>query len=55
MYFTQNEGKSVVTESFMIFWSVNSIKKWPNGNRSFLSCLNKLLDECNNTYYSIAD
>ena len=55
MYFTQNEGKSVVAESFMIFWSVNSIKKWPNGNRSFLSCLNKLRDECSNTYYSIAD
>ena len=45
MYLTHNEGKSVVAERF-----IRTLK-----SKSYLSYLNKLMDEYNNTYHHSID
>ena len=48
MYSTHNEGKPVVAEKFR---RVNSIKRMTAiGRKYYFGFLNKLVDECNNTY-----
>ena len=55
MYSTQSEGKSIVAERF--FSTLKGkiyIKMTANNSKSYLSYLNELVDEYNNTYnYSI--
>ena len=45
MFLTHNEGKSVVAERF-----IRTLK-----SKSYLSYLNKLMDEYNNTYHHSID
>ena len=52
MYSTNNEGRSVVAEIFMRTLKVKSYKKMTtNESTSYLGYLNKLVEECNNTYH----
>ena len=52
MYSTHNEGKSVTAESF-IKTLKSEIQKQvtTNDSKSYLSYLNKLVDQFNNTYH----
>ena len=49
MYPTHNEGKAVIAERFIKAFKAKTYK--PNDSKSYLTCLNKLVDECNNTYH----
>ena len=50
MYSTHNEGKSVITERFIKTIKSKIYKKMAaNDSKSYLSYLNKLVDQCNNT------
>ena len=52
MYSTHNEGKSVFTEKFIKTLKAKIYKKMTaNHSKPYLSYLNKLLDQCNNTYH----
>ena len=52
MYSTHNEGKSVIAESFIETLKVKICKKrTANDSKSYLSYLNKLVDQYNNTYH----
>ena len=54
MYLTQNEGKSVIAERFIKTLKSKIYKKMTaNDSKSYLPYLNKLVDQYNNTYYSI--
>ena len=48
MYSTLNESKSVIAERFMKKWKRKK-KKTANDSKSYLSYLNKLVDQYNNT------
>ena len=49
---THNEGKSVFTEKFIKTLKAKIYKKMTaNHSKPYLSYLNKLLDQCNNTYH----
>ena len=51
MYSIDNEGQSVVPERFIRTLKDNKYKKLTaNDSKSYLGYLNKLVDECNNTY-----
>ena len=47
MYSTLNESKSVIAERFMKKWKRKK-KKTANDSKSYLSYLNKLVDQYNN-------
>ena len=49
MYSTYNEGKSVIAERFLE--TLKAKKVTANDSKSYLSYLNKLVDQCSNTYY----
>ena len=52
MYSTHNEGKSVITERFIKTLKAKIYKKaTANDSKSYLSYLNKLIDQYNNTYH----
>ena len=52
MYSTHNEGKSVSTERFIKTLKTKICKKMTvNYSKSYLSYLNKLVDQYNNTYH----
>ena len=52
MYYTYNEGKSVISESFIKTLKAKIYKKMTaNDRKSYLPYLNKLVDQYNNTYY----
>ena len=52
MYSTYNEGKLVIAERFIKTLKAHIYKKvTANDSKSYLSYLNKLLDQQNNTYY----
>ena len=52
MFSTHNEGKSVVSEKFIKTWKVNVYKRMTaNGRKSYISYLNKLVDQYNIAYY----
>ena len=52
MYSTHNEGKSVIAERFIKTLKGKIYKKISaNDNKSYLSYLNKLVDQYNNTYH----
>ena len=52
MYFTHNEGKSVIAERLIKILKNEIYKKMrANDNKSYLSYLNKLVDQYNNTYH----
>ena len=55
MYSTHNVGKLVLSEELIKKWKAWIYKKMTdNDNKSYLCYLNKLVDQCNNTYhYSI--
>ena len=54
MYLTNNEGKSLIAERFIKTLKVKIYKKIPTFDSVFPPYLNKLVDQCNNTYhYSI--
>ena len=54
MYSTHNEGKSVIAEKFIKTLKAKIYKKMTaNDSKSYLSYLNKVVDQYNNTYYSI--
>ena len=51
MYLTDNEGKSVMAERFIKTIKAKIYKKMTtNDSKSYLSYLNKLVDQYNNTY-----
>ena len=51
MYSTHNEGKPVIAERFVKTLKAKIYQKMtPNDSKSFLSYLNKLVDQYNNTY-----
>ena len=51
MYSTYNEGKSLTAERFMKIVKSKIYKRMPaNDRQSYLSYLNKLVDQNNNTY-----
>ena len=53
MYMTYNEGKSVISERFMKTLRDKIYKKMTaNDRKSYPSYLNKIEDQCNNTYHS---
>ena len=53
MYSIHNEGKSVIAERFIKTLKVKIFKEMTaNDSKSYLSYLNKLLDQCNNSYHS---
>ena len=53
MYSAHNEGKSVVAERFIKTLMGKICKKMTaNDSKSYLSYLNKLIDQYNNTYHS---
>ena len=53
MYSTHNEDKSVIAEIFIKTWKAKLYKKMTaNNSQSYLSYLNKLLDQYNNTFLS---
>ena len=50
MYSTHSEGKSVIMERFIKTVKSKIYKKMAaNDSKSYLSYLNKLVDQCNNT------
>ena len=52
MYSTHNEGKSVIPERFIKTLKTEIYKKMlANDSKPYLSYLNKLEDQYNNTYY----
>ena len=52
MYFTHNEGKSVIAERFIKILKAKIYEKLtPNDSKSYLPFLDKLLDHYNNTYH----
>ena len=52
MYSTHNEGKSVITERFIKILKAKIYKKMiANDSKSYLSYMNKLVDQYNNTYH----
>ena len=52
MYSTHNEGKPVIAERFVKALKAKIYQKMtPNDSKSFLSYLNKLVDQYNNTYH----
>ena len=52
MYSTHNEGKSVIAERFIKTLKSKIYKKiTANDSKSYLSYLNKLVDQYNNTYH----
>ena len=52
MYSTHNEGKPVIAERFVKTLKAKIYQKMtPNDSKSFLSYLNKLVDQYNNTYH----
>ena len=56
MYFTHNEGKSVIVERFIKTLKSKIFKKiTANDNKSYLSYLNKLVDQYNSTYHHSID
>ena len=51
MYFTHNEGKSVITERFIKTLKAKIYKEiTANDSKSYLSYLDKLVDQYNNNY-----
>ena len=51
-YATHNKGNSVIAEKFMRTLKAKIYKKRrPNDIKLYLSFLNKLVDQCNNTYH----
>ena len=53
MYSTHNEGKSVMAEIFMKTLKAKIYKTMTaNDSKSYLSYLNKLVDQYNNTYHN---
>ena len=56
MYSTHNEGKSVIAERFIKTLKSKIYKKiTANDSKSYLSYLNKLVDQYNNTYHHYID
>ena len=52
MYFKHNESQSVIIERFIKTLKAKIFKKMTaNDSKSYLSCLNKLVDQYNNTYH----
>ena len=52
IYSTHNEGKSVIAERFIKTLKAKICKKMTaNNSKSYLVYLNKLVDQCNNTYH----
>ena len=51
MYLTHNDSKSVIDERFIK--AKNNKKMTANHSRSYLSCLNKLVDQHNNTSHHL--
>ena len=52
MYSTHNEGKPVIAERFVKTLKAKIYQKMtPNDSKPFLSYLNKLVDQYNNTYH----
>ena len=52
MYSTLNEGNSVIAERFIKTLKAKIyLKITANDNKSYLPNLNKLVDQCNNTYH----
>ena len=52
IYSTHNEGQSVIPERFIKTLKAKIYKKMTtNDSKSYLSYLNKLVDQYNNTYY----
>ena len=52
MYCTYNEGKSVIAERFLKTLKAEVHKKLTaNNSKSYLSCLNQLVDQYNNIYH----
>ena len=52
MYSAHNEGKPVIAERFVKTLKAKIYQKMtPNDSKSFLSYLNKLVDQYNNTYH----
>ena len=52
MYSTHNEGKSVIAERFIKTLKTKMYKKMTsNDSKSYLSYLNKLIDQYKNTYH----
>ena len=52
MYSTHNEGKSVIAERFIKTLKSKIYEKMTaNDIKSYLPYLNKLVDQCNNTYH----
>ena len=52
MYWTHNEGKSVIAERLITTSKAKIYKKMTaNDNKSYLSYFNKLIDKYNNTYH----
>ena len=53
MYSRHNEGKSVIAERFIKTLKSKIYKEMTaNDSKSYLSYLNKLVDQCNNTYHN---
>ena len=52
MYSKHNESQSVIIERFIKTLKAKIFKKMTaNDSKSYLSCLNKLVDQYNNTYH----
>ena len=52
MYSTHNEDKSVIAERFIKTSKTNIyIKIKANDRKSYVSCLNKIVDQYNNNYH----
>ena len=52
MYFTQNKGKSVISGRFIKTLKSKTCKKvTANDSKFYLSYVNKLVDQKNNTYH----
>ena len=55
MYSTHNEGKSVIAERFTKILKAEIYKKMTaNNSKSYLSYLNKLVDQYNKTHHSVS-
>ena len=49
---THNEGKSVIAKRFIKTLKAKIYQKiTANGSKSYLSYLNEIVDQCNNTYH----
>ena len=52
MYSTHNEDKSVIAERFIKTSKTNIyIKIIANDRKSYLSCLNNIVDQCNKSFH----